>query len=136
MSEAATHTEPIDIQATIRRFKELRGKRDHVAAETKKMLKLLDADLIKLENTVLQYLHENGMQRATVDGITFHRLTQSQTSVADWEVLLNFIREKALWHFLNRSVSKTAVLEFQGETGELPPGVNLRRIDTVGFKTS
>lgn len=126
----------MDIQTAIRERAKLVEQRDTVERITKQMMRALNTAIEQRENVVLDFLNKTGQQRGTVEGVTFHRINQTRVGVADWEILLDFIKQSDLWHFLNKAVSKNAVLEFQKETGALPPGVNVSTIATVGFKKS
>ena len=44
--------------------------------------------------------------------------------VANWDTVIQFIKETDNWGLLKRDVSKTAVSEYTEQNGVLPPGIN------------
>lgn len=54
--------------------------------------------------------------------------------VADWNTVINFVKETENWGLLKRDVSKTAVDEYTQEHGVLPPGVNWTTIKDVKIR--
>ena len=55
-------------------------------------------------------------------------------SVADWDAVLDHIRENDAWEMLERRVNKTAVEQFKAVNDDLPPGVNWSETQVVNFR--
>ena len=75
----------------------------------------------------------------TAHGTAYIAYKESAT-VADWTVLLDFIKQKEAWDLLERRVSKTAVKDRMEEdrngqyTKPPPPGVDFTRIEGVNVR--
>ena len=90
----------------------------------------------KIEAKLMEYLNAQGLDKVGCDAGTAYKATRSSATVADWDPLLAFIKEKELWELLERRVSKTAVEQYLSEHQELPPGVNISREVVVNFRRS
>ena len=75
----------------------------------------------------------------TAHGTAYIAYRESAT-VADWDVLLGFIKKSEAWDLLERRVSKSAVKDRMEEDRngnyhqEPPPGVNFVRIEGVNVR--
>lgn len=89
----------------------------------------------KIENELLRRLNERGADVVSIRGIgTAYRTTRSSASVADWDSLLDYVRNNDAWELLNHSVNKTAVEQFKAANEDLPPGVNWSSTVVVNFR--
>jgi len=91
----------------------------------------------KIEQIFLAKFNAEGTDTLTVRDVgTAYKVTKTSASVADWDALLGFVRQYDLWHLLTRGVSKSAVDEYVKANEELPPGVNMSRMNTVNVRRS
>jgi hypothetical protein len=60
----------------------------------------------------------------------------SSVKVQDWESLLAFIRDKNMWELLDHRVAKSVVEDYLESTGEIPPGVDIKRETVVRIRRS
>lgn len=90
--------------------------------------------LDKAEAVMLQQMQTIGVSSVKTDGGTAYISQRTSATVADWDSVLPFVREKDLWHLLEKRVNKTAVDEYVAQNGDLPPGVNYRTEITVGVR--
>lgn len=85
----------------------------------------------KLEVWLQNQLQEQGLQnfKATT-GTAFLKEVTSVT-VENWEATLPFIKDKDMWDMLEKRVSKSVVEDYIESTGEIPPGVSVKRETVV-----
>lgn len=114
----------------------LRDQRDEVKRRQQEELSVFTEKMGKLESILLQRLNEQGAQNVKTEHGTVYRSKRTTAKVDDFEVALRFIREHEYWHCLPRSVNKTAVEDYQKETGEAFPGVTINADFTVGVRRS
>jgi hypothetical protein len=124
------------------KYVELRDRKAAIkkAAEIEeaKLQVLLDG----IENKLKEIMTETGVKSMKTDHGTAYLTYRESATVADWDVLLNHIKEKGAWELLERRVSKAAVKEVMAEdrNGEYteppPPGVNFVRIEGVNVRRS
>jgi hypothetical protein len=71
----------------------------------------------KIEIEFLKRFNERGIDNVSSRGVgTAYRSIRASAKVADWESLLDFIKEEGAWEMLERRVSKVAVGIDWGET--------------------
>lgn len=89
----------------------------------------------KLSGWLLNFLETNGLANAkTVHG-TVHTTTRSSATLADADAFMQYVIAHSEFDLLDRRANATAVKEFVKEhDGNLPPGVNLTTMKTVGVK--
>lgn len=114
----------------------IRDKRDEVKRRQAEELAEFTDKMAKLEAVMLQRLNADGAQNVKTEHGTVYRSKRTSARVDDFEAALRFIRENGYWHVLPRSVNKTAVEDYQKETGEEFPGVTINADFTVGVRRS
>jgi len=87
----------------------------------------------KLDVQFLAYMADTGTTQIHSEFGTVYPSTRSSVTVADWEVVSNFIKEnmELRWGLLEKRISKKFVDEYLDETKEMPPGINITRVITV-----
>lgn len=90
----------------------------------------------KIEHLLMKQFQEEGTTSVSCDAGTAYTSVKTSATVADWDAIFGFIKEKELWQFLEHRVSKSAVDEYVTEHQELPPGVNMSRAITVNVRRS
>ena len=89
----------------------------------------------KIEVEFLRRFQERGIDNVSSRGVcTAYKTTRSSATVADWDSLLNHVRENEAWEMLERRVNKTAVEQFKTVEGDLPPGINWSETQVVNFR--
>ena len=112
----------------------LRGKIDETKAKHKAEIAALEAPLNKMSNFILARLEEQGEQSINIKGIgTVFKKRFVSVSVADWDVVWEFINKHERWDLLNHAVNKTVVEAIVEETKTVPPGVNYAASIDLGF---
>ena len=81
-----------------------------------------------------KFLTETGQQSAVTPLGTIHWNTRYTTSVSDADEFMKHVIATQDFDLLDRRANATAVKEYAGKHGALPPGVNLNAIRTVGVK--
>jgi hypothetical protein len=88
-----------------------------------------------IEVEFLKRFNERGIDNVSSNGVgTAYRSTRVSATVADWDSLLDFIKEDDAWEMLERRVSKTAIEQYRDENNDLPPGVNWSETQVINFR--
>ena len=90
----------------------------------------------KIEGVLMAHFNENGVDRVGCASGTAYKTIRTSAVVADWDTVLNFIKDKDAWEMLEHRVSKKAVEEYVSENEALPPGVNVTREAVVNVRRS
>ncbi len=96
----------------------------------------LDAAMDKIENYLQAEMQKSGLKNLPTELGTAYLSTRTAATVADWDSLLNYVRENGLWTLLEKRVNKTAVEEFVAANDDLPPGVNISQAVVVNVRRS
>lgn len=89
----------------------------------------------KIEIEFLRRFQERGIDNVSARDVgTAYKSTRASATVADWEAVLDHVRENDAWELLERRVNKTAVEQFKSVDGDLPPGVNWSETQVVNFR--
>jgi hypothetical protein len=102
-------------------------------AHKESMKKIVDA-MGKLEGALLEFLNESGANSFASDSGTAFKTTHTSATVADKDAFMTFVRETAQWDALDVKANKTFVKEYMEENQEVPPGVKVSSISTVGVQ--
>jgi hypothetical protein len=91
----------------------------------------------KIEIEMLRRFQERGAESIRTKLGTAYRSTKTSVTCADWDSFFHgFVLKNSAWEMLEHRPAKTAVLQYKGEHGELPPGLNYREEASVGFRRS
>lgn len=89
----------------------------------------------KIEVEFLRRFQDRGIDNVSARDVgTAYKSTRSSATVADWEVVLDYVQNNEAWELLERRVNKTAVEQYKGAEGDLPPGVNWSETQVVNFR--
>ena len=117
--DALAEDDPITVGELVSQMVTIRDERGHIAEKDK----LLREEWRTLETVLMAKLDEQGMKRATVDGVATATLTvQDVPNVVDWDLLYEWILENKATHMLQRRVATAAFRELH-DAGEIIPGV-------------
>jgi hypothetical protein len=94
--------------------------------------------LVELQNMLTGWL-QRFMDAAGVENIktahgTCYTSTRYTASLADPEAFMKHVLSTQSYDLLDRKANVTAVKDYVAEHGNLPPGVNLSSISTVGVR--
>lgn len=104
----------------------LRDKIAEEEAAAKLRIKPKKDMMEKIEQALKKHLDESHSDSLSVKGVgTAFKKTVTSVTVADWDLVWEYIQTRKAWDVLNHAVNKTAVIERLKEEGELLPGVNM-----------
>lgn len=89
----------------------------------------------RIETEFLRRFNERGIDNVSSREFgTAYRSTRSSATVADWEAVLDHVKEQDAWELLERRVSKGAIQQYRDVHDDLPPGVNWSEAQVVNFR--
>jgi hypothetical protein len=89
----------------------------------------------RIETEFLRRFNERGIDNVSSREFgTAYRSTRSSATVADWEAVLDHVKEQGAWELLERRVSKGAIQQYRDVHDDLPPGVNWSEAQVVNFR--
>lgn len=100
----------------------------------KKSLEKLVAAMDKIEAGLLEYLNASGANSIASDAGTAYKQTQVSATIEDKEKFKQFVIETEQWDALDIKANKTFVKDYMEENQEVPPGVKVSQMDTVGVQ--
>ncbi len=136
----------LSVEELVKAYITLRDKKAELKAEFVKTQKPYDDALYQIECEMLTKMKDTGVESMKTSAGTAYRSVRSTVSVADKEAFKGFVLElieKAsaenqdptwAFDFLDIKANKSAVEDYLSSQDELPPGVNLRREEVVGFR--
>jgi len=108
-------------------------KLDDAYTEEKKPLTELKA---VLEGCFEKFLSETGQQNAVFPTGTIHWNQRTTASLEDPQAFMDFVTNSKAFDLIERKANPSAVRDFaQTHSGQLPPGVRLNTIRTVGARS-
>jgi hypothetical protein len=108
----------------IRTYMKLRDQKTAIEAEVKERVSDLKAKMEKLEAFLKTQMDAQGLTSFKSDYGTAFLTTTDYANVADWDAVLDFIRENEAYDMLEKRVSKIAVRGYIESTKAVPPGIN------------
>lgn len=120
----------------VQRYIALRDAKDKIRKAYLAKVATIEGVMDKIEAHILGSFNESGIDSVRTAAGTAYRQTRTSASVADWELVLDYVRKNELWHMLERRVSKDAVEAFKSEHGDLPPGINWREETVINVRRS
>ena len=89
----------------------------------------------KIEIEFLRRFQDRGIDNVSARDVgTAYKSVRASATVADFDALLDHVRENDAWELLEHRVNKTAVEQFKAVDGDLPPGVNWSETQVVNFR--
>jgi len=116
-------TEP-NVDQVIAAYVKMREKKSRMEAEVKAEVAKINEKLMKLEGWLREKADEQGVTSFKTNHGTAFMTTVDFASVADWDAVLNFIKENDAYDMLERRVSKTAVRGYIEANKSIPAGIN------------
>lgn len=132
----------LSVEELVKAYISLRDKKAELKAEFAKQQKPYDDALFQIESEMLAKMNDTGVESMKTAAGTAYKSIRSTVSVADKEAYKRFVlaqieaAEDPMWafDFLDIKANKSAVEDFLAAKDELPPGINLRREEVVGFR--
>lgn len=117
----------MNIDEVIKGYVELRDRLDARKKEQALELAPMREKMDKIEAWLQNQLQSQGLKNFKGTSGTAFLKEVSSATVQDWDATLEFIKSQGRWELLERRVSKTVVEDYAETTGEVPPGVELKR---------
>jgi Ethanolamine utilization protein EutJ (predicted chaperonin) len=114
----------VTVDAVVAGYIRLRSEKEAIEREMKEQVEIVKAKMAKLEAWFQQYLDESGQTSAKTREGTVFMTTTDFARVADWDAVLDFIKEREAFDLLEKRVSKNAVRGYIDADGSVPPGIN------------
>jgi hypothetical protein len=114
----------VTVDAAVAAYIRLRSEKEAIEQEMKDRVEIVKSKMAKLEAWFQQYLDETGQTSAKTKQGTVFMTTTDYARVADWDAILEFIKEREAFDLLEKRVSKNAVRGYIEADGSVPPGVN------------
>ena len=100
----------------------------------KESLKKIVMAMDRLEAGLLEHLNANGVNSVASDAGTAYKSVMVSASVEDKEAFRKFVVDTEQWEALDIKANKTFVKDYMEENQEVPPGVKVSQIQTVGVQ--
>lgn len=113
----------MNIADVIRAYTKLRDQRTAVEAEVKERVDTIKAKMTKLEAYLKEQMDVQGLTQFKSDHGTAFLTTTDYANVANWDEVLQFIKDNEAFDMLEKRVSKTAVRGYMDKHKRVPPGV-------------
>lgn len=125
----------INVGQVVATYLKLRGQKIAIELETKEKVKGIKEKMDKLEAWIKTQADEQGVKSFKTDYGTAFLTTTDYANVADWDSVLEFIRENEAYDMLEKRISKTAVRGYIDQNKSVPPGVNYGTKLEVNFRS-
>lgn len=112
------------VEEVIGAYMKLRFKKEAIEAAAKAEAKVYKEKMTKLEAWLKVKADEDGVTSFKTDSGTAFLTTTDFAAVADWDSVLNFIRDNDAYDMLEKRVSKMAVRGYIEANKSVPAGVN------------
>jgi hypothetical protein len=108
----------------IRTYMKLRDQKAAIEGEVKEQIAELKAKMEKLEAYLKTQMDAQGLTSFKSDYGTAFLTTTDYANVADWDSVLDYIRDNDAYDMLEKRVSKIAVRGYIEANKAVPPGIN------------
>lgn len=108
----------------IKTYMELRTKRADLEAQVKDQVQSIKEKMTKLESYLKVKMDEAGLNSFKSDHGTAFITTTDYANVADWDEVVQFIKDNEAYDLFEKRVSKMAVRGYIEQNKSIPPGIN------------
>lgn len=108
----------------IKTYMALREKKSELEAEVKERVAEVKEKMTKLESYLKVKMDETGLTSFKSDHGTAFLTTTDYANVADWDEVVQFIKDNDAYDLFEKRVSKMAVRGYIEQNKTVPPGVN------------
>lgn len=112
------------VDDVISAYMKLRGQKDAIEAEVKDRVSAIKAKMEKLEAWIKEQADAQGVTSFKTPSGTAFLTTTDYANVADWDAMLQFVKDNDAYDLFEKRVSKTAVRGYIEQTKAVPAGVN------------
>lgn len=114
----------VNVDDVVAAYMKLRDKKDSMEAAVKEQTKALKEKMNQLEAWLKEKADADGVTSFKTKHGTAFLTTTDYANVADWDAVLNFIRDNDAFDMLEKRVSKIAVRGYIESNKAVPAGVN------------
>lgn len=114
----------VNVDDVVATYMKLRSQKEAIEAEVKDRVSTIKAKMEKLEAWIKEQADAQGVTSFKTKHGTAFLTTTDYANVADWDAVLNFIREQEAFDMLEKRISKIAVRGYIDANKAVPPGVN------------
>jgi hypothetical protein len=114
----------VNVDDVVATYMKLRSQKEAIEAEVKDRVSNIKAKMEKLEAWIKEQADSQGVTSFKTKHGTAFLTTTDYANVADWDAVLNFIRENESYDMLEKRISKIAVRGYIEANKAVPPGVN------------
>ena len=114
----------VNVDDVVATYMKLRSQKEAIEAEVKDRVSGIKAKMEKLEAWIKEQADSQGVTSFKTKHGTAFLTTTDYANVADWDAVLNFIRENESYDMLEKRISKIAVRGYIEANKAVPPGVN------------
>lgn len=114
----------INVDEVIATYMKLRYQKEAVEAGIKDQVATIKAKMEKLESWIKEQADAQGVTSFKTKHGTAFLTTTDYANVADWDAVLDFIRENDAYDMLEKRISKMAVRGYIDLNKSVPAGVN------------
>ena len=111
------------IDDVIRAYVKLRDQKAAVEGEVKERVAQIKGKMDKLEAYLKEQMDVQGLTQFKSDHGTAFITTTDFANVANWDEVLQFIKDNEAYDMLEKRVSKTAVRGYMDKNKRVPPGI-------------
>jgi len=108
----------------IKTYMALRDMKAELESEVKEQVAEIKEKMIKLESYLKTKMDENGLTSFKSDFGTAFLTTTDYANVADWDEVVQFIKDNEAYDLFEKRVSKNAVRGYIDQNNAVPPGIN------------
>jgi hypothetical protein len=113
----------MNIGDVIRTYAKLRDQKAAAEAEVKDRVDQIKGKMTKLEAYLKEQMDAQGLTQFKSDYGTAFLTTTDFANVANWDEVLQFIKDNEAYDMLEKRVSKTAVRGYMDKNKRVPPGI-------------
>ena len=114
----------VNVDDVVATYMKLRSQKESIEAEVKDRVSTIKAKMEKLEAWIKEQADVQGVTSFKTKHGTAFLTTTDYANVADWDAVLDFIREQEAFDMLEKRISKIAVRGYIEANKAVPPGVN------------
>lgn len=108
----------------IKTYMALRAKKSELEADVKEQVQNIKDKMTKLESYLKVKMDEAGLTSFKSDHGTAFLTTTDYANVADWDEVVQFIKDNEAYDLFEKRVSKMAVRGYIEQNKSIPPGIN------------
>lgn len=121
-------------EKAVNKYIQLREAKAKIKSIRDKELEIISDAMDRLEGHLMKFMNESGTTSLKCRGGTAYITTKKSATVNDWPAFLAHVQNTGEWDLLNRSCSKTAVVERVDSAEGVPPGLNYVEINQVNIR--